>query len=72
MVNASSALLSHHHRALEENTKLDSEEITAEDIPQEEVDALFIDNEALINFKKRKVETIPKAPGKEKKPKKGE
>ena len=40
MVNASSALLSHHHRALEENTKLDSEEITAEDIPQEEVDAL--------------------------------
>ena len=57
---------------MEENTKFDSEEITAQDIPQEEVDALFIDNEALINFKKRKVETIPKAPGKEKKPKKGE
>ena len=57
---------------LEENTEFDSEEITAQDIPQEEVDALFIDDEALTNFKKRKVETIPKAPGKEKKPKKGE
>ena len=57
---------------MEENTEFDSEEITAQDIPQEEVDALFIDDEALTNFKKRKVETIPKAPGKEKKPKKGE